>query len=673
MRAGQWTATATLALLFFFQVLFPTPGAVLLLGVILGSLNALVAVGLVLVYRANRIVSFAQGDLGAIGAILTVSLVAGPGWPFLLALIVGLTAAALMGAAVEVVVIRRFATAPRLILTVATVGVAQVLAFGQLAVPSLFGFNIAPQDFPTPFDFSFEWHPVVFRGSHLLVLLVVPVAAAALIAFLRYSRFGLAMKAAADSSDRSLLLGIPVRRVHTIVWTIAALLSGVAATLRVPIVGVSIGTVLGPALLLRALAAAVIGRMEHLGVTVAAAVMLGVVEQAVFFDTGRTLLTDAVLFLVITTTLLVQRGRRSRAEDAQASTWTAIAEPPPIPRHLRDVPAVRWGGTVGRAALVIAAVLAPFVFDAAGVNLLGVGLIRAMVGLSLLVLIGWAGEISLGQIALFGFGAAAAGKAAESGVGILPALVFAGLVGAAAALVIGLPALRIRGPFLAVTTLAFALATSSYFLNPDFFPGWLPSSRLERPVLFGRFDLEADRTYYYFLLVLLALMLVSLRSIRTSRTGRAMIALRENARAAQAVGINEVRNRLVAFALSGFFAALAGGAFVFHQRVLGGSSYLPEESLRLFGIVVIGGLGSVAGVLSGVAFFTGLDYFSPAPELRLFATGAGMLVVLLFFRGGIGQVLLTVRDRHLLPRLARGRFADELAEPGTSPPDRMAG
>lgn len=665
VRAGQTVALATLAFLVFVQVLFPAPPAVLFLGAVLGSLNALVAMGLVLIYRANRIVSFAQGDLGALAGVFTVSLVAGPGWPFLLALAVGLLAALLTGAAVEFLVVRRFAAAPRLILTVATIGVAQVLAFGQIAMPSLFGFEVAPQNFPTPWDFTFEWHPLVFRGSHVLVLILVPVMALGLTLFLRSSRVGLAMRAAAESADRSLLLGIPVKRINTLVWMLAALLSGAAAAMRAPIVGVSIGTVLGPALLLRALAAAVIGRMTNLGVTFAAAVLLGVAEQAVFYDTGRTLITDAVLFVVIVAALLLQRrGTRTRAEDSQASTWTATAEAPPLPISVAAEPAMRWARRGALAAAWGTAIALPLVLDTSRVNLLGVGAIRAMVGLSLLVLTGWAGQLSLGQMAIFGFGAAAAGWAAEAGADFVSALLVAGVAGIAVAVLLGIPALRISGPFLAVATLGFALATSSYLLNPDFF-SWLPSSRMARPVLFGKFDLESERTFYYLLLILLASVLFALRSLRASRSGRVMLAIRENSRAAGAFGIDAVRTRLLAFAVSGLFAALAGGAFFFHQHGLGSSSYRPEESLRLFSMVVIGGLGSVVGVLSGTVFFTALDYFSPTPELRLLVSGSGLLVVLLLFPGGLGQALYLLRDRYVVPAIAE-RARRKAAGPGSS-------
>src|SRR5439155_9371963 len=154
--------------------------------------------------------------------------------------------------------------------------------------------------------------------------IVVPIVTVALIAFFRYTRVGIAVRASAESADRAALLGIPVKRIGTLVWVIAAGLSGLGVLLRLPIQGVAIGQVLGPSLLLRALAAAVIGRMESLPRTLAAALFLGIVDQAVFFHTGNTIVADAVMFAVILVALLVNRPTGvDRAAERDASSWAA--------------------------------------------------------------------------------------------------------------------------------------------------------------------------------------------------------------------------------------------------------------------------------------------------------------------------------------------------------------
>lgn len=659
VKRGLITMAGVLAFLIFVGFLYPAPPAILFLGAVLGSLSALTAMGLVLIYRANRVINFAQGDLGALAAVLAVSLIGGPGWGFYPSVFVGLAAAFAMGALIEVVFVRRFAKAPRLILTVATIGIAQLLAAGQLGIPVLFGFSLAPQDFPSPLDFTVSWHPVIFRGSHILAIVVVPFAALALVAFFRFTRIGMAVRASAESSDRALLLGIPVKRIGTLVWILAAGLSGLAAVLRAPIVGVSIGTVLGPGLLLRALAAAVIGRMENLSRTFAAAVILGMLEQAVVWHTGRTIIADAVLFFVIIGALLLQfRTSISRAVEKGQSSWQAISEVRPIPAQLRHLPEIRWGFGSAKAAVAVVLLIVPLQLGARNVNLLSYGVILAILALSLLILTGWSGQISLGQWAFAGFGAAFAGTFAQNGWNFFISLVVAGLAGVVVSVLIGLPALRIRGPFLAVATFALALAGSSFFLNGEFaaFDWYVPDAaqRILRPTLFGKFDLESEWTFYYLTLIILGAVLLSIRSLRRSRTGRVLVAARDNERAAQGYGVNLVRARLTGFALAGFYSALAGGLFAYHQHAMLGSQLQPAESITLFSIVVFGGLGSISGVLLGVAWFQFLTHFVGSPEIRLLTTGFGLLIVLLFFPGGLGQVVYGARDA-ILRRVARRR------------------
>src|SRR5688572_25149768 len=182
LKGAATTGLGVLAILVFITILYPAPSAILFLGLVLGSLSALVAMGLVLIYRANNIVNFAQGDIGGLAAILTASLLVGPKWPFFLAVGVGLIAALALGALTEVFIIRRFTNAPRLVLTVATIGLAQLFAFGQLGLPRLFDYDTAPQP-PVPFDVTWEWFPVVFRGGHILIMIVVPLVGLGLALF----------------------------------------------------------------------------------------------------------------------------------------------------------------------------------------------------------------------------------------------------------------------------------------------------------------------------------------------------------------------------------------------------------------------------------------------------------------------------------------------------------
>ena len=642
------------AVLVVQRLLWPAPLGVLVQGVIIGGLTALISFGIALVYRSNRIVNFAQGDLGAVPTVGAVLLIVGPGLPYFVALPIGIIAALALGAFVEFVIIRRFTHAPRLILTVATLGLAQALAGLSLALPGIarnafpgiFDITTPPQSFPSPFDFSFEISPVVFRWNDLIAVLAVLVVIVGLAAFFRYTNIGIAVRASSEDGDRAMLLGIPVKRVQTIVWMLATVLAFVAMFLRAGVVGLPLGSVLGPAILLRALAACVLGRMERLTTIFFAAVCLGVVEQAVIWDTGRGVLVAPVLFVVVLGALLLQR-RGSTARTDEQSSWLAAGDVRPVPPELAALPEVKWGFRGLLLVLLLGVLALPLLVPESRVNLAGVMLIFAMVAVSLVVLTGWAGQVSLGQVAFLGLGAAVAGAiTSRLGWDLAIALVIAGIVGGGLAVVIGLPALRVRSLFLAVTTLAFAQATALYVLNRSDFGWWLPEGRLEREPLFGLVPIESEAQYYYFTVACLLLVLSVVRRVRASRVGRVLVGVRENERGAQAYGVNAVRAKLTAFALSGFIAAFAGGVFVHHQQTLGIQPYATEESLTVFTMVVIGGLGSVPGAILGAAYVQGAKYFLP-DQLTFFAGGFGLLLVLMALPGGLGSLLYQARDGYL--------------------------
>ncbi|MEY2470292.1 MAG: hypothetical protein QOF21_2990, partial [Actinomycetota bacterium] len=643
-----------------FRLLVSAPPAILFQGIVLGSLSALVAIGLVLVYRANRIINFAQGQMGGLAAVLAASLIVGPKWSFWPAVAVGFIAAIVLGAGTEFLVVRRFAKAPRLLLTVATIGILQLFAFGQLGLPRLFDFDTAPQP-PQPFHLTFVWNGTTFSSGHVLILIVVPLVVIALSAFFRMTRIGIAVRASAESADRAALLGVPVKRIGTLVWVIAAGLSGLGVLLRMPIQGVNIGGFEGSSLLLRALAAAVIGRMESMPKAFAAALALGMIEQAVLYDTGRTVIVDGILFFVIVAGLLLQRRKEgNRADDIGASSWSATREVRPIPRELTRLPEVNAARVIGGVLAVLFFVVLPLTLSAGNVGYMEIGLMFGMVTVSLVVLTGWAGQISLGQLAFMAFGASVSGSLAQHNVNFFLCLLLGSLTGAVVAVIVGLPALRIRGLFLAVTTLAFALTTGTFFLNNEFF-AWLvpdPGTYTERPVIFGKFDLASEHTMYFVILVFFLFTLASVRSLRRSRTGRILVATRDNERAAQSYAVNPIRAKLSAFAISGFFAALSGSLyfFYFQSGKLSSTILDPESSLRIFSMAVIGGLGSIPGALLGAMYLTWVNYspLTREPLTRLFASGVGVLFILMFIPAGLGSVLYGARDS-LLRVIARRR------------------
>jgi branched-chain amino acid transport system permease protein len=632
-------------------------------GAALGGLYSLIALGIALVYRANRIINFAQGDIGGVPASLAVLLIAVVHWPYPLGILTGIAAGLVVGVLIEFVLIRRFSRAPRLVLTVATIGIAQVLTFVELAMPNWFHALAPPQSFPSPFNFGFNVGPARFHGNDVLAIIAIPLVIAGLAWFLNKTDIGIAVRACAESSDRASLLGVPVKRVNLVVWVVGALLATIGMILRAGVVGLPIGSALGLSVLLRTLAAASIGRMEKMPTIVAASLGLGVIESAVVWHSGRSEIVDLVVFFVILASLLLQRSQlASRAQAGASASWTAFREARPLPPELVGRPEVVWtrrGLLFGGGVLVLTL---PFMLGQARTGLASFLAAYLIVALSLLVLAGWAGQISLGQFAFVGVGSAtSAWMTLHWHTDLIVSMVLAGLIGAVVAIAIGIPALRIRGLFLAVATLGFTFACSSYFLNRTFFK-WMPDqfTDLPRLPLFGRVSLDTANRYYYFSYAVLFACIFAVLGLRRSRIGRVLIATRENERGVQSYGINVTRAKLVAFAVSGFLAAVAGVLIVHQQNALYPDLADPQSSLAAFVMVVIGGLGSMTGVFAGAIYLEALAWFKGSlPHalqgvFQIMGSGAGLIIILMFLPDGVGSLIYRARDR-LLRELADRR------------------
>jgi branched-chain amino acid transport system permease protein len=645
---------------FGFGLILPRglPLGMLILGLVYGALYALISVGLVLVYRANRIVSFAQAELGAVASVVAIMLVIRQNWNFFIAITIGFAAAVLTGVLIDLVVIRAFRKAPRLILTVATIGVAQILAGLSVLIPLWWAGPVGDTtgQFRTPFQFSFDIAPVRFTGNHLLVFILVPLVIGGLSVFLRYTDYGVAIRASAENGDRAQLLGMPVLRLSTIVWGIAALMSAIAVILRTSIIGFSSFAGVaggGPSLLLRTFAAAVIARMENMAVAAVAALGIGVFEIGAGWTFDSTAYSDALLILVILGALIAQRGYFSRFAETGISTWKALREVRPIPFELRHLPEVKYGLLALWGLLAAFVLTFPLWAAPAREQLAALVFIYALVAVSLVVLTGWVGQISLGQWAIAGFGAAACGVlVGRHGLDLFLSLAAGMACAAFVAVIIGIPALRISGPFLAVTTLAFAV-TARFFLLEDRYLPWFVEDHVDRPDVWDRFPLQLEWQFYYFCLIFLVLAVLAARNLRNSRTGRALIAVRDNEPAAQSTSLNVPLLKLTAFAISGAIAGLAGGLYVLASNGLNTDSFGPEVSLRLFTMVVIGGLGSLPGAILGAVYVKSIEYFVGG-GWALLASGGGILLILLVLPGGLGAGMYRIRDE-LLRWIAKRR------------------
>jgi branched-subunit amino acid ABC-type transport system permease component len=304
------------------------------LGLTRGLIIALIAMGIVLVYRSSRVINFAVGDLGLPAAALLAVMAGVHGWPYWPSLIGALLVGTLSGTVVELAVIRRLFHAPRVIVLVATIGVAQLAQAVVYALPAYRTGKLSIE-YPTAIGRDFEpgWD-VTIGGSQLVVLIVVPVITVALWWLLGHTRFGDAVRAAATNADLARMTGVNPKLVSTAVWTLAGFLSAVAVILLAAQQTTSDIVAIGPDTLLRGMAAALVGAMVSFPRAVLGAVVIGVVEQVLTYHfTRETGLIQFVLFLVVLA--LVARMSRGAADGGESFQFAPRVQA--VPERLRQI------------------------------------------------------------------------------------------------------------------------------------------------------------------------------------------------------------------------------------------------------------------------------------------------------------------------------------------------
>ena len=673
---ARYSATAvvawgTVAAVVLLQLVhYPMPFGVWIESLVKGVLASMLAIGMALIYRANRVVNFAQADLGTVPTGFAASFVLFWNWPYFVGMGAGLLLALLLGAVVEMAFIRRFRHAPRMVVTVATIGITQLLVVLGILIPRWWGENLASQRLAPPVDWKFTptwqlkfWQAqpgsYILNANHLIALVVGPVAIAFVAWFLNRSRLGIAIRASAERTDRAAMLGIPVGRLNTLVWAIAAGLAYLALFLRSGITGVPLGVAAGLPALLVALAALVIGRLERLPTIAFAAVGLTLLESGVTWNSESPFLAYPIMAGAMFVALLAQRPSTLRRDTDTTSSWRGAEQVRPLPPQLANsgwVPTVKWT-LIALAALGVVAV--PMVLDVDLVIKSTALVAFVLIGLSLVVLTGWAGQISFGQMALAGIGAAVSATMTwRWHADMSLTLLAGGVAGGLMAFVVGLPALRLRGLYLAVTTFALSLATEYWLLNDRFFH-WFPKAEqgFERDPLFGRIRVDTPTRFYVYSVVVLALVFLALRGIRRSRTGRVIVAIRENERAAQSFSVGLVRAKLTAFVISGIVAGIGGALLAQGSKSFSVATFTTQESFSVFISAVIGGLGMLGGAFLGALYLRGTRWFITDPAWQLLSTGFGVLLVLLVLPGGLGSLWVKLRD--VAVRLLTGRRADE--------------
>ncbi|MES4792984.1 MAG: hypothetical protein C4321_08385, partial [Chloroflexota bacterium] len=291
------------------------PVGIVVTGVILGTVTGLLAVGLVLLWRASRFVNFAYGSMGSLVGVLGIGMHLEHGWPFFAVLPLAVVAGGLLGCAVEAGVVRRFRNSSRLVATVATIGLAQVLGGLELLGSRAIGFTSLTGGFEVPLRLRIDLGVKTLQGDELLILFAVGPLIAALGWFLTRTDAGLAVRAAAENADRARTLGIPVGRLTTLAWGVAGALAALTYILKAPFTGVTPGVAsAGATVLLPPLAAAVVAGMESIPGAFAAGVAFGVVEQVVAWNSSGTPSLQYVVFFAA----VELHGRLGHAEGIDA-------------------------------------------------------------------------------------------------------------------------------------------------------------------------------------------------------------------------------------------------------------------------------------------------------------------------------------------------------------------
>ncbi|WP_405867446.1 branched-chain amino acid ABC transporter permease/ATP-binding protein [Streptomyces sp. NBC_01515] len=659
----------------------------LLLGLGSGAVFGALALALVLTFRSSGVVNFATGATALYSAYTYAFLRQGellvplPGVPKTVglggplglfpAMAISLVLAALLGVVLYGLVFRPLRTAPPVAKAVASIGVMLVV---QAVLATAVGTGAVSVKAILPND-PVSWGGSLLPGDRLWFAAVIVVLTVVLALVFRLTRFGLTARAAAESEKGALVSGLSPERIAVANWALSSAIAGLSGILIapiVPLVPVSYTLFIVPAL-----AAALVGNFTALIPAVGAGLVIGMLQSEVQFLQGKwswlpqaglaQLVPLAVIlaYLVVRGRPLPTRGSLIQQALGRAPRPDRILVPAVVSTVLGVVVLFATTGSI-RAAVITSLTL-------------------AVISLSLVVVTGFAGQISLAQLTLAGVGAFSLSRlSVEWGIPFPFAPLLAALAATVIGVVIGLPALRIRGLPAAVVTVALAVALEAFWFRNTQLNGGLGGSKVPSPHLFGiDLGIGAGDDYPripFALLCLVVLLLVGLGVawLRRSRLGAAMLAVRANERSAAAAGIDVARTKIVAFAIGAFIAGLGGALLGYQQTVADAEMFTAIGGLGLFATAYLAGVTSLSGGL--VAGVMGAGGLLPVLLDRALSIGEWYDVIM-----GIGLVLTVITNpegivgpaHELSARLRRkrrpsalGQDADVLAEsvPSSRPP-----
>jgi sulfate-transporting ATPase len=607
------------------------------------------AVALVLTYRSSGVINFATGTIALYTAYTYAQLREGhlliliPGLPgsielprtveLVPAVLISLLISGVLGALLYLVVFRNLRTAPPLARTGASLGILVIL---QALILNRVGEAPVSVDPIFPAE-RWTWGEIGMLSDRFYLAVAVILLTLVLTAVFRWTRFGLLTRAVAETQTGALVSGVSPERIALSNWILSAVVAGAAGILISPI------TPLTPTayalVVVPALAAAVVGRFEALVPTVIAGLAIGMLQSEAsslalrfswFPQTGSAELVPLVVILVAL--LVVGRGIKARGGLVRENLGRA-----PRPQ-LFLAPAV-----IGTLVGVLALVVTHGTWRAAVIN----SFIAAIIALSLIVVTGYAGQVSLAQLTLAGVGGfALAGLTEGWGVPFPLAPLVAAVITAAVGVVVGLPALRLRGLTLGVVTLALAYAIEAvWFRNGQFVSS--AGATVGRPELFGidlgigSGDAFPRLQFGLFALATLVVIAWAVARLRTSALGSAMLAVRANEHSAAGIGVNVVWVKIASFALASFIAGIGGSLLAYRQGTITFNSFTALGGLALLTTVYLAGITSVSGgILAGITAATGVVYLAADRWVDLgrwfvVITGVGLIITLIQFPEGL--------------------------------------
>lgn len=592
----------------------------LVTGMVTGAMYGLIASGLVLTYQTSGIFNFAHGSLAMMSGYCYFVLVDRAHLPTgAAALLTIFVFAPVLALVLERLIFRRLVGAPMMHKIIATVGLFVMLAGVVVATFGSQGKRV-PGVFPSN---TYSLGSGLNLGADQIGIMVVAlVTGVALFSFLRFTPIGTAILAVVDRRDVAALSGIDVNRVSQLTWVLATMMAGVAGILLAPLL--ILDSLFFSLIVIQALSGAMFGFMSSVPLALVGGLAVGVGEALAAKyapSTGtwvgiRSSFSFLMLFAVLvyyairgsnrTSDAGAEKSLVARAGGRSAGALRSVGD-----RTQRLVGAQSMGWKV--AALVVAAAI-PWVVTPSWRFILLVTLPTVLVFLSLTVLTGYAGQISLCQAAFTGVGAVFAARfVSDTGLSFWMAVPLAGLVAIPFGMAVGLPALRLSGLHLALLTLGFGLLIDSMVLNNLSITGGGAGLELARPELFG-LDLTSDRTFFYVLLVIVVVLAVLVENLRSRPTGRLLRAIQDSDSGVRAVGINPVVHKLSAFALSAFLAGMAGALLASVRGHISALDFGMYQSLLYLTAAAVAGVRSTYGAMIAAVIYTaGPKFISDLP------------------------------------------------------------